>query len=78
MPVLLERQERRCGKCNRMTTHVYVRNIDISYWRCEVCVKNTVDSGKIFIPSYVEKRPFWKGFNDLEYTDQMNKFKKRG
>ena len=78
MPVLLERMERRCGKCNRMTVHVYVRNIDISYWRCEDCVANTVNSGKIFIPNHVENRPFWKGFNDLKYTEQMNRFKKRG
>ena len=77
MPVLLEKEDRRCGKCNFVTPHVYVKNMDVTYWRCEVCVEKTVSSGKIFIPKYVEKRPFWKGFNDLGYTDQMAKFKKR-
>ena len=77
-PRLLERKDRYCGKCLFTTPHVYVRNIDVEYWRCENCVEMTVNSVKIFIPKYVEKRHFWEGFNDLEYKDQMNKFKKRG
>lgn len=78
MPKLLDRKEQYCGKCFFTTPHVYVRNVDQTYWRCENCVNFAVENGKIFIPKYVENRSHWEGFNDLVFNDQMNKFRKRG
>ena len=78
MPEILEKMDRRCGKCNRVTPHIYVRNLDQFYWRCEICVDNIVNVGKIFLPGYAGKRPFWNGFENMDFHEQLGKFKKRG
>lgn len=78
MPEILDKSDRRCGKCNIVTPHVFVRNLDQTYWRCDYCTEKVINAGKVFLPGYAGKRPFWAGFENMDFREQLGKFKKRG
>jgi hypothetical protein len=63
-----------CRICQKITRHVQVRNLDIFYWRCPVCLDNAIHKGKIFIPPYVACRPRWMDFEDLSLIKQFQMF----
>jgi hypothetical protein len=74
---MFRKKNQYCRICGKITIHVKVRNLDIFYWRCENCLENALQKGKIFIPPYVACRPRWIDFEDLSLLKQFRMFQSK-
>lgn len=77
MPNLFEKKMMMCRKCRRLTIHTRVINLDMLYWRCEVCLKQAMEKGKIYIPPHVRQRPRWIHFDSLTLFQQFRMFQSK-